>query len=162
MFPKIVVSQNRWCIMEKPIKMDDLGVPLFSETSIHVERYVWHPLVFIYIYKPPCVSPLFSSKGDTGGSTRASSWPSTPMTPFADREDPHSKALPALKLTEGTVSPARKGWKAPVLAVQQPPWKRFFLPEEIHVFYIYLYIIGRGHEQKPAFLEDHLRTWIRG
>ena len=31
-FPKIVVPQNGWFIREKPIKMDDLGVPLFLET----------------------------------------------------------------------------------------------------------------------------------
>ena len=36
MFPKIVVPQNGWFIRQNPIKMDDLGVPLFSETPIYM------------------------------------------------------------------------------------------------------------------------------
>ena len=29
MFPKIVVPQNGWFLMENPIEMDDLGYPYF-------------------------------------------------------------------------------------------------------------------------------------
>ena len=38
-FPKIGIPQNGWFIMETPIKMDDLGVPLFSETPISILKF---------------------------------------------------------------------------------------------------------------------------
>ena len=47
-FPKIGVPQNGWLKMENPIKMDDLGVPLFSETPIcfflpeNTRNHVWN------------------------------------------------------------------------------------------------------------------------
>jgi len=37
-FPEMGVPQTRWFIKKNPIKMDDLGIPLFQETSIYVKN----------------------------------------------------------------------------------------------------------------------------
>ena len=50
MFPKIGVPQNRRFIMENPIKMDDLGVPLFSETPTCKHTCILYTSFYFYVY----------------------------------------------------------------------------------------------------------------
>ena len=71
-FPKIGGKPPKWMvkIMENPIKMDDLGVPLFSETSMYVCRtlYSYFPL---YVKKLICFAQTWFHRfwgGARGGA----------------------------------------------------------------------------------------------
>ena len=44
------VPPNGWLLVENTIEMDDLGVPLFQETSICIYIYMYTYYIYIYVY----------------------------------------------------------------------------------------------------------------
>ena len=51
-FPEIGVPQNGWFTMENPIKIHDLGVPLFLETPIYIYTISGDTHLTLYVSIP--------------------------------------------------------------------------------------------------------------
>ena len=72
-FPKIGVPQNGWFMMENPIRMDDLRVPLFSETSISLSFHT------ATLPKSSCCIPYLAWKFPSVSSDSSDLWNNSKM-----------------------------------------------------------------------------------
>ncbi len=61
-FPKIGVPQNGWFIMENPIKMHDLGEPLFLETPTQWWLFCWNVSISCSPWHPNLVTWLWPAR----------------------------------------------------------------------------------------------------